>query len=190
MHRVIRSLIVLAASLAILASFAPPARAVSAAFSGFGLGGRYAFVTNPDTDESSHMLGVLARARGSAIGLEAAVDYRNEDFGGDTDLKTWPATASLLIFPFAPIYGLAGLGLYNTTLDFPDGFEIDDQTESKLGYHLGAGAEILLNESVSVTGDVRYHFVDYDFEDIPSSVGEVDADAFTVNLGVVFYMRQ
>jgi len=189
MSRAIRNSLVLAATLAILAACAPPARAASVAFSGFGLGGRYAFVNNQDTDESSHMLGALARARGKFLGLEAAVDYRNEEFGNDIDLKTWPATASLLVLPIAPVYALVGLGLYNTTIDFPDDSAFDDETQTELGYHLGAGAEILLNDAVSATGDVRWHFVDYEFEDIPSSVGEVDADVFTVNLGLIFYLR-
>ncbi|MFN0149772.1 MAG: outer membrane beta-barrel protein [bacterium] len=189
MHRIVRNTLVLASAIASLAATAFPARAAELAFSGFGLGGRYAFVNNQDTDESSHMLGVLARARGKFIGLEAAVDYRNEEFGNDIDLKTWPATASLLILPIAPVYALVGLGLYNTTIDFPEDFAFDDETESKLGYHFGAGAEILLNDAVSVTGDVRWHFVDYEFENIPSSVGEVDADVMTVNLGLVFYFR-
>lgn len=168
---------------------AGPAQAFSGEAEGLGLGGRYAYVRNRDTDESTSMGGVLARLRGQHFGLEAAVDYRSEEIGNDVELKSWPVTASILVYPVRHVYGLAGLGWYNTTIDFPDDSSFDNETDSKLGYHVGAGAEVPLAPSVSITGDARWSFIDYDFDEIPSSIGEVGADTFALNAGLLFYLR-
>lgn len=156
---------------------------------GLGLGARYSNVNNRDTDESTHMGGVMLRARSEFLGIEGGVDYRNEDLFGDVDLKSWPVSASLLVFPIRPIYALAGLGWYNTSIDFPENSLFDDETDSRLGYHFGAGVEVPIAPTVRLTGDARWQFVDYEFENIPESIGNVDADAFTLNAGILFYMR-
>ncbi|MFN0149342.1 MAG: outer membrane protein [bacterium] len=157
--------------------------------SGLGVGGRYAYVNNNSTDEVTHMGGVMARLRGSAMAIEGAVDYRNEDLAGDIDLKSWPITASLLVYPLPMLYGLAGVGWYKTTLDFPSELNIDDQTSDDFGYHVGAGFEAPLAPAVSLTGDVRWQFIDHEFSEIPDAIGEVDSDAWTINAGLLFYLR-
>jgi opacity protein-like surface antigen len=157
--------------------------------SGFGLGGRYANVRNRDTDETSHMGGVFARLRGQYVGLEGGVDYKNSDLSNNVDLKTWPVTASVMVFPLRSIYGLAGLGWYNSTLDFPSESTFDDQTDTKLGYHFGAGVELPLDQSVRLTGDVRWQFVDYEFDQIPDTIGKVEEDNLTLNAGILFYFK-
>ncbi len=157
--------------------------------SGLGIGGHYSWVRNQDTEESSSMLGAMLRLRGTIVGVEGAIDYRKEDLGGDTDLKTWPVTASLMIYPLPVIYALGGLGWYNTTIDFPDASLFEDQTDSQLGYHLGAGVEFPVATTVNLTGDFRYHFVDYEFDEIPESIGKVDADALSLNGGVIIYLK-
>ena len=157
--------------------------------SGLGLGGRYSHVTNRDTEEGTHMGGVVARARSEFVGFEGAVDYRKEDLAADVDLKTWPATFSLLLYPIPTIYGLAGVGWYNSTLDFPSESGFEDRTASDFGYHLGAGIEVPVGESVSLTGDFRYHFIDQEFNNAPLEFGKVDEDAFALNAGILFYLR-
>ncbi len=156
---------------------------------GLGLGAHYSWVRNQETDEESGMLGVMARLRGRYIGVEGAVDYRNEDMGGDVELKTWPVTASLMVYPIPVAYAMAGLGWYNSTLDFADESLFEDQTDTQLGYHLGAGLELPVAPNLALTGDFRYHFVDYEFDDIPSSIGNVDADAFSLNGGLLIYLK-
>ena len=156
---------------------------------GFGLGGHYSFVRNQDTDEETNMLGVQARLRGRYAGVEGSVDYRNDDLGSDVELKTWPVSASFLIYPVPVVYGLAGLGWYNSTLDFSDESLFEDQTATELGYHLGAGLEAPISPALSLTGDVRWLFIDYEFDDIPSSIGNVNADSFTINAGLLIYLR-
>lgn len=162
---------------------------VNAQSSGVGLGAHYSWVRNQETEESTGMLGAMLRLRGEIVGVEGAIDYRNEEIGGDTELKTWPVTASLMIYPIPVIYALGGLGWYNSTIDFPDGSLFEDQTDSQLGYHVGAGLEFPVAPTVSLTGDFRYHFVDYEFDDIPSTIGNVDADAMSLNGGLLIYLK-
>lgn len=156
--------------------------------SGFGIGAHYSWLRNQETEESANMFGVMARLRGKYVGVEGAIDYRNEDMGGDVELKSWPISASLMIYPIPFAYGLAGLGWYNTTLDFPDGFPIEDQTDTQLGYHLGAGVEVPVAPTFALTADFRYLFVDYEFDEIPENFGE-NADALSINGGVIFYLK-
>lgn len=155
--------------------------------SGFGIGGRYTYVRNLDSKENANMGGIVARLRGHFIGVEGAIDYRAEDLPLDIKLRTWPVSASLLVFPVPILYGLAGIGWYNTTVDFPDEILIDDETDSVLGYHVGGGLEIPVSPNFRLTSDVRWLFVDYEFKDIPDSIGDVDANSFTVNAGVLYY---
>lgn len=153
-----------------------------------GIGGRYAYVRNIDSENDVNMGGVLARIRGATFGAEGAVDYRNEDLGGGFDLKVWPVTASLLIHPLPTVYGLVGLGWYNATLD-PPGDVFEDRTDTQLGYHLGAGLELPVSPNFHFVGDLRYLFVDHDFRDLPEEIGKVEANYFSVNLGGVVYLR-
>jgi opacity protein-like surface antigen len=158
-------------------------------WSGLGVGGRYAYVTNRGSDESTHMGGGVLRARSEFLGVEGAVDYRNEDLVGDVDMKSWPVSASLLFYPLPPIYALAGLGWYNTTIDFPDDSLFEDETDTELGYHFGLGVEAPIAPTVRLTGDVRWQFVDYEFDEIAESIGDVDADTYTLNAGVLFFFH-
>lgn len=164
----------------------------SAEARGFGLGARYSFVRNMDAKENSNMIGVLGRLRGNVIGLEAAIDYRKDNFGGDVSVKTWPITASLLIYPFTPIYGLAGFGWYNATIEYPVLGSTKSSTSTQLGYHLGAGLEIPVSPNVSLNGEFRYIFLDYKFaklEDFPNDVSKRKANSFNVGAAILFYIH-
>lgn len=152
-----------------------------------GIGPRYTYVSNLDNDETTNMGGIFLRARSQYLGIEGAVDYRNEDLPANVDVKSWPVTASLMVFPIPGVYGLAGLGWYHTTVDFPREISFEDRTDSQLGYHVGFGVELPTTSAIRVTSDARWLFVDYDFEDIPDSVGNVDADSFALSVGVALY---
>ena len=161
----------------------------SAKAAGLGIGAHYSFVHNREIDDNSGMKGLMARMRGGFFGLEAAVDYRKDDLGEGAELKTWPVTASVMFYPLPLVYGLAGLGYYNSTMDFPSSSQYSDQTDSDLGYHYGAGFEMPLVPMVKFTGDFRYHYVNYRFADIPASIGKVNADAFAINAGLIVYLK-
>lgn len=188
-HKITAAALALAAALLADLANAQSDEDVPTRWGGLGLGGRYAYVTNRESDESTHMGGGLLRARSEFIGVEGAVDYRNEDLVGEVDLKSWPVSASLLLYPLPPLYALAGLGWYNSTVDFPDDSLFEDQTDTELGYHFGVGVEAPIAPTVRLTGDVRWHFVNYEFDQIAESVGDVEADTYTINAGVLFFFH-
>jgi len=159
------------------------------ASAGLGVGARYSFVRNSDTRDNSSMTGVFTRIRGDLLGLEGAIDYRDDNLGNDVVQRTWPVSASLMVYPLSGLYALAGLGWYHTSIDFPANSGYSDRTSSKLGYHLGAGLEMGLVPRVKLTGDLRYLFLDYKFKDIPSSIGKTNANAYSLNAGVIIYLK-
>jgi opacity protein-like surface antigen len=160
-----------------------------ASATGLGVGAHYSFVHNQSTDDNSNMVGAQLRLRGTVIGVEGAIDYRNDKLGNDIELKSWPISASLLVYPIPSVYALAGLAWYNTTLDFPNNSTYDDNTQSELGYHFGAGVELPLAPKVKLTGDIRWQFIDYEFDEIPSSIGKVDANSYSLNVGFLLYLK-
>jgi opacity protein-like surface antigen len=181
---------ILACALMLLASSAAVAQeAVEPGTWALGLGGRYNYNDALDSNRNTHMGGALMRMRNKWLGLEGSVDYRQEELLTATDLKSWPISASVLAFPIPIAYGIAGLGWYNTTIDFPESGLVEDQTDSALGYHFGGGVELPVSNVVRFTSDVRWLFVDYEFDDIPESVGQVDADQFQFYAGVLFYFQ-
>jgi opacity protein-like surface antigen len=151
----------------------------------FGIGPRYTYVMNQDDDEKSHMAGVFARAGFTFLGVEGAIDYHKEDLPLGLELKSWPISATLLVYPMPVFYALAGLAWYNTTLEFPSSTPFESQSESQLGYHVGAGVELPLSPRVSLCSDLRWLFIDYEFDDIAASIGDVEANALTINAGLL-----
>jgi opacity protein-like surface antigen len=150
-----------------------------------GLGVRVGRVSVPDTDEDATTVGAFLRS-GRALGFEGAIDYRSEDLAGGGELRTWPVTASLVLSPVPLVHALAGVGWYNTTLEFPAALNIEKKTESKLGWHVGGGAQVPLFAPVSVVGDLRYAYIDYDFGDAVDAVADFDGgNYFALQLGAM-----
>ncbi len=151
-----------------------------------GLGVRGALVNNTQTEENLRMVGAFARV-GGVLALEGAVDYRREDVGPDSRVKTWPVTASLVFQPVPFVYGLAGVGWYNTTVEFPEALGLDDETTTEFGYHAGVGTQLPIVPTLSVVGDVRYNYVDYDLSEFADAVGDFEDGSYvSLNVGLMF----
>lgn len=153
---------------------------------GLGIGARYSYVHNNDLEDNSSMIGAMVRLRHMMFfGLEGAVDIRKEELNDGSELRSTPLTASVMIFPIPVVYGLAGLGLYRTTFDVSG----EETTDTQLGYHFGAGVEAPLIPLLKLTGDIRYQFVDYEFEDVAESLGKVEADGYAISAGLILYLK-
>ncbi len=169
-------------SLAILITLA----AVATADAGLGIGARYSYVRNNGIEDNSGMIGAMVRLRHMMFfGIEGAIDYRKEEMNDGSELRSTPLTVSAMVYPIPFVYGLAGLGWYHTTLKVGD----EETTDSQIGYHFGAGVEAPLVPLLKLTGDLRYQFLNYEFEDIPGSVGKVDADGYAVSAGLILYLK-
>ena len=151
------------------------------------IGARFGWVSVPDAGEDAMMFGAFLRS-GAGLGLEGAVDYRTEELGGGGELRTWPITASLVVTPVPVAYALAGIGWYQTTLDFPPELLIEKKTESKVGYHVGAGVQFPVFPPISLIGDVRYAYIDYDFGEAVDAVADFDGGSYvTVHVGAMLH---
>ena len=141
-----------------------------------------------DADDVELLYGAALRLKlASALGVETSLNYREESYSdGALTVQSWPVQVTGLLYVFPTVYGAVGAGWYNTTFDI-DVPEIDDETQSEFGWHAGGGIDLPLNHSLRLAGDVRYVFLDYEFEDVPGV--EVDSNFYMfavsllINLG-------
>lgn len=163
----------------------------------FGFGPRLGYYKAQDADQGNLYYGIQARFRpGAIVGIEAAVEYRaGNEFGvGNSTVKTSfvPVTTSMLLFApvsehFAP-YGVAGLGAYYTRYSTSGaledlGFESDN--EFNLGYHLGVGTEIPVNDNTAISIDYRYIFLNPN--DNEESFEDASFNGNTISASLMFY---
>ena len=158
----------------------------ASAHAGLGVGARYSYVHSNDMEDNSGMPGVMVRLRHMMFfGIEGAIDSHKQDLDNGAELRSTPISISAMVYPVPFVYGLAGLGFYHTTLKSGG----DETSDSKMGYHFGAGVEMPLVPLLKMTGDLRYRFLNYEFKDIPGSVGKVDADGYAISAGLILYLK-
>lgn len=163
----------------------------SPVLAGAGFGPQVGYHKSPDADEGEFLYGGALRLMVAPIlGLEGSINYRQESYHDDAlKVTSWPVMATALVYPIPNIYGLAGCGWYNTTFEycvplFDDG-EAIKETSSEIGWHFGGGVEIPLGTSMRLAGDIRYVFLDYDFEDMPGS-DDVESNFFVITATLLF----
>jgi opacity protein-like surface antigen len=74
---------------------------------------------------------------------------------------------------FVRPYGLIGIGLIKSNVEFPDLFESDN---NQFGWDIGGGLIVLFTEHVGVRGDIRYFHAFEDIEVLGISLGETKLD--------------
>ncbi|MBI2419870.1 MAG: outer membrane beta-barrel protein [Ignavibacteriales bacterium] len=155
------------------------------------LGPQIGFQKASDADEGNFMGGLAMRVHiTDAFGIEGSINYRSEKYlNGALNVKSWPVMVTALFYPLPIVYGAIGTGWYNTTFDydqsrFPYNF-IEDETQQKVGWHFGGGAELPVGSSSLLTADLRYVFINYDFNSIPGS-GERNSDFVVFTVGLLF----
>ena len=154
------------------------------------LGPQVGFYKAQDADKWALMGGVACRVKPiPLLGAEASINYRQETYGDHAvTVHSWPVLVSGLIFPIPFLYAAVGGGWYNTTFDF-DHTKLpvfSDETVQRFGWHLGGGLELpVVGTGMTVTGDFRYVFLDYDLSDIPGS-GSPKSDFAIITIGVLF----
>lgn len=148
-----------------------------------------------NADNGEFMPGAVMRIKFSpSFAFEGSINYRAEDYdNGNVTVKTWPVMLSGLIYPINTVYGLAGVGWYNTSVNYSDelhGMGLSDKTSQKFGWHFGVGAEFPLSEnsnpaSTILKTDFRYVFLNYNFEKVPGSP-DIRSDYFVLTVGLLF----
>jgi opacity protein-like surface antigen len=92
-----------------------------------------------------------------------------------------------LIYPFPAVYGAVGAGWYNTTFNYNHGTigGVTDETLQKFGWHFGGGVELPPESNVRLLADIRYVFLNYDFQKLPGTEG-MNADFWQATVGLLF----
>ncbi len=156
-----------------------------------GFGPKLGYYKAPDAEDGTMFVGLQSRTKGKYIGGEFSLEYRGEQSysttNGQLTVSQIPVTGSLMIF--APLaenlapYGLAGLGAYYTFYDYEGGFlNPGDDTELKVGYHLGFGTDIAFSESAAFNIDYRYLFLDGN-----DDLTEKQYSGNVLSVGLTFY---
>jgi hypothetical protein len=121
-----------------------------------------------------------------ALALEGSISYRQDDIaGGIGTAKTWPVQVTGLLYPLPIAYLAVGAGWYNTSFDFDSDVLFEDDTQQEFGWHFGGGVEIPLGGVVGLIADLRYVYLDYNFESVPG-VGDVQDDFYMATAGLLF----
>ena len=151
-----------------------------------GLGPVVGYHKAADADEGNIMVGGAIRLKLSpALGVEASINYRQEKFAdSDLTVRSWPVMVSGMIYPLPIIYGVIGAGWYNTTFDYASDLRIDNETFQEFGWHFGGGVELPMG-GATLIADIRYVFLDYEFDQLPTSP-DLKSNFFVISVGVLF----
>jgi opacity protein-like surface antigen len=153
------------------------------------LGPQGGYYKAQDADEGSFIGGVVGRFKlMPMLGIEASISYRQEKYVDNlVTVRSWPVMVSGLIYPHPIFYGAMGFGWYNTTFDYDQDRLplLKDDTVQKIGWHFGGGVELPVSSNFTLTGDLRYVFLDYDFQGIPGS-DELKSNFFVITVGLLY----
>lgn len=141
-----------------------------------------------DEDERQFAFGAHARLRFSDnLGLEASIEFREEEIDDDITLKLYPLQFSLLYYLLPSsrvgIYALGGIGWTRSSLE--GDFFGEDAENSEMSYHFGGGIEVPFSDAIGVFGDFRYLNYDPDFGDLLAR--DIETSGWQANFGVSFY---
>lgn len=162
--------------------------AIPAGAQGISFGPQVGFYDAKDADDQELMYGAALRVKILPfLGVEGSINYRQEDYGeGLVTVRSWPVMVSGLLYPVPFIYGTLGAGWYNTTFDYESDIgDLGDETRQEFGWHVGGGVELPLGTVASLTGDIRYVFIDYDFADV-DELADTDSDFYVITVGLLF----
>ena len=183
-----------------LLALAAPALAESKRL--FGVGAHVGYSEASDADGGAAIYGGdLSLRPFSLLGLLLEVGYRKDDFDVDdptgivrtAELEQIPVLLSAQVFPFADKLGpfspfaIGGAGWYITRAEIEarvgeiGGSFVDHDVST--GWHFGAGSDLNLGDHLTLTGDIRYVFLETDLEE----VDDVDADGVRMTAGLKFF---
>jgi opacity protein-like surface antigen len=161
---------------------------------GFSIGGRagYAWPKGTGAGEGNYTGGAQVRAYlWKAFAVEGSADYRQQ-MSGPTGARTttdiFPVQVSGLLYllpdsPVAPFI-LGGVGWYYTHVKAPGGF---DETQNRMGSHVGGGIQFFLSRHWSVDATYRYIFTDRIRTRANGADVSVSGDAQQVTGGLNFH---
>ncbi len=162
--------------------------AASAEAQDLSLGPQIGYQKAQGAEAGKLMAGAALRFKlSSRFGMEGAINYRQEKFaGGDLTVRSWPVMVTGLIYPLPIVYGSLGAGWYNTRFEYASSnprIAVED-TRQEVGWHFGGGLEIPIGKSTKLAGDIRYVFLNYDFDQVPGV--QLESDFYMLTMGIQF----
>jgi opacity protein-like surface antigen len=154
----------------------------------FSIGPHLGYYKASDADKGSVMSGATLRLwLANEVCLEASINYRREYYNNEAiTLKSWPLLITGLFYPVKYVYGMVGMGWYNTRIAYSKELSLfGDKSLQKFGWHLGAGVETPLSRKIKVATDFRYTFLNYDFGAVPGT-SNISSDYFIISAGIFF----
>ncbi len=149
-----------------------------------GLGLHVAYQKATDAEKGRLMFGGALRLKlTNSLTVEGSIDYRQEKYNATQTVRSWPVMVTGMLHVLPIVYGSVGAGWYNTTLDV-DIPGVENETTQEFGWHFGGGLEIPIGAGKKLTGDVRYVFLDYEFDALPFK--GVDSNFFMFSVGILF----
>ena len=154
-----------------------------------GFGPQLGYYKAQDADDGTYTGGLALRLKlMSVFGVEASINNRQEKYANDAlTVRSWPVMVTGLIYPVPIAYGAIGFGWYIVTLHYDQNkFPLfADETTQKVGWHFGGGLELPLGSNITLTGDIRYVFLNYDFKQFPGS-NNINSDFTVLTVGLLF----
>jgi len=139
-----------------------------------------------DADNAKPILGLALRGTAipSLLDLDVRGQYRQEErFNGAIKERMWPITASAWLTPLRVVYAGAGVGWYNTTVDYQNS-ALKSDTSNKFGVHAGAGLRMPMGNRVALDLNGRYVWLkDQETQIIPQ---KFNPDFWDVSAGLAF----
>ncbi len=153
------------------------------------LGPQFGFFQSNDADNGKLMVGAALRVKlADVLGIEGSIDYRREEYrNGAVTVTSWPVMVTGLLYPVPVIYGAIGAGWYNSSVDYnyPTGIILSSETKQEFGWHFGGGLELPVGSAAELVGDVRYVFLNYNFQNFPGSNGTTN-NFYVIDVSVLF----
>jgi opacity protein-like surface antigen len=153
------------------------------------IGPQVGYYKTANADNGSYLAGVAWRLNLIPLfGIEATINYRQEQYdNGALIVRSWPVTVTGMVYIIPIVYGAVGFGWYNLMYDYDQAKLplVQDQTIQKVGWHFGGGVELPVSSSFKLTGDLRYVFLNYNFDGLPGS-STVQSNFTVITVGILF----
>jgi opacity protein-like surface antigen len=155
------SVIFLVAALSLVGAGTASAQGFVSGFIGYDFSGDTGCgAFDSDCEDRHSSWGGAVGALGGLFGFELDFGYSPDFFGEseDTSSSVLTVMGNVMIGPkIGPVqpYGLAGLGLIKTKVEFTSSGLLDNDN-NKFGWDVGGGLMVFFGEHVGVRGDLRY----------------------------------
>lgn len=141
-----------------------------------------------DSNDTQSQIGLALRGGlvPGVLDTELGVGYRKDRYSnGALEVTQVPVTASLLVTPIPSLHADAGVGWYDTRLDYKDP-ALPDETKQKFGVHVGGGFDIPLAPVVAL--DVTGRYVMLQKQDSRLVPRTFNPDFWTLSLGLAVHL--